>query len=268
MAVIVSAGICGPVHAQGHCPDPVVALIGEHFGIDNLAFPEIPGEERKPGDVVAATCSAWPENTQQTLAVFAYHDPKLVDEQRVPLIVALVDDRKRRVLAEFRGSILEEVTSVLEPDSFSIGTARYELAPGIHAFSVDASTRSLARCVDGGEGDNRRLFVREGAVIRLVLDNFYLSTWHVKKGTLPGCGEGTETGKEDEAEIETAWYSIGTGSVGAHGFVDLAIDARSSVVGKEPLRYVLQYDGRRYPGSALSTINGGGEALSKWRGAR
>jgi hypothetical protein len=94
MDVMVSAGICGPVHAQvqpvgeeARCPKPVVTLIGEHFGIDNLAIPEIPGEERKPGDIVAATCSAWPENTQQTLAVFAYHDPKLVDEQRVPLIV-------------------------------------------------------------------------------------------------------------------------------------------------------------------------------------
>jgi hypothetical protein len=259
--------VCGYAFGQAggdagkqQCSAPTVKLIGSHFKVPGLSLSE--EELHSSGAngtlVVAAACKAWPAGQSRTIAAIAY-DAGVKYEKR--LVVALLDPSAGTVLAAYSGSIQEEATINVGPNSLRIDTAHYDLAPGVRAFGIDVESAFGPSCVEGGIGPARTLFIQEGKVLRPVLESFYLSTWSFDQDA-PSCGGGTEA-----ANTETITYTIGIGKTVSNGLSDLRITATSSNSNgkkswRKPLSYELRYDGKVYP--TATSFNGAADKIDQW----
>jgi hypothetical protein len=250
----------GPAGAQQICSPSTLDLLGKHFGISDLSYPQSArtSDAENRGVIVAGACKAWPNDKSQTIAIVAY-DAGVEHEKA--LLVALVDTSRAVVLASYRGAMQEDAAMTVGADSFWIDTARYDLAPGVRAFGFDATTSYSQGCVDGGLGPIRTLFVRDGKAIRPVLEGFYMSTWTFVEGG-PSCASG-----DREIVTETIAYAIGVGKAARKGLSNLRITATSSFSNgakptRKPLQYDLQYDGEKYP--TTTTFNGAAGKIDRW----
>lgn len=232
------------------CAPAIVAVVGEHAGIKGLSHPR-PGlkpSAENGGTVVANACKVWPGASGRMLAAIAYDDGSIATKK---LFVALLDTSKKAVVATYSGSIQEDAAMTLGPDSLSLDTAPYHLAPGVRAFGLDTESEFSQGCVDGGFGPVRTLFVQEGKILRPVLENFYISTWRYVRGG-PSCAEA------DDTLVESTSYTIGVGEPGRHGFSSLRITATSDSDSAKPARKArsieLHYDGKTYPTRALHRL--------------
>lgn len=253
-------GQTGPAAAKEICSQPTLDLLGKHFGVSDLSYPEraTSADAQNRGVIVAGACKAWPNDKSQTIAIVAY-DAGVQYEKG--LLVALVDTSRAEVLASYRAAMQEDASMTVGADSLRIDTARYDLAPGVRAFGFDATTSFSQGCVDGGLGPIRTLFVRDGKTIRPVLEWFYLSTWTFVEGG-PSCASG-----DREIVTETISYAIGVGKATSKGFANLRITATSSFSNgarptRKPIQYELQYDGANYP--SATTFNGAAGKLDQW----
>jgi hypothetical protein len=234
-----------PANENGQrCAQPVLDLIGKHTGVEALTFPrsgDYPSVQNG-GVVVAAACKTWPGDKSRTIAAVAY-DAGVEREKQV--VVAFLDLPKAEVVAVYSGAMPEDAGMTLGPESLRIDTARYELAPGVRAFGVDAVTSFSQGCGDGNVGPARTLFVRDGKTLRPVLENFYVSTWRYVRGG-PSCAP-----EQKDELIETTYFDIGIGTSVDHGFSSSRITERSyRGSAKKPVRasrsLELHYDGQHY----------------------
>jgi hypothetical protein len=183
-----------------------------------------------------SACKPWPGKEPYTLAVFTYDGPSDYEKR---MLVALLDVEHDKVVASYRG-LFNKDSTVAYSDALHFDTARYQLKPGLRAFAIDVSTRS-PRYAEGGFGPIRTLYVREGANIRPVLDEFSMGEWHYADGYLPG---------DDNVEApETVNISatIGVARTASHGYADLLITRKSSDPKEAATTELLHYDGKRYP---------------------
>lgn len=245
--------------SKQQCSASMVKRVGSHFGVRDLSFPEkgMAPSAANGGLVAAAACTAWPGEKSRTIAAIAY-DAGVADEKR--LLIGLLDLSTGAVLAAYTGSIQEDAAMAVGTGSFRIDTARYDLAPGVRAFGIDAASSYSQGCVVGGLGPTRTLFIQDGKELRPVLEGFYVSTWRYVKD-VASCSEAAE-----DAITETISYAIGIGKTASNGLSDLRITARSSYSngaksGREPLSYELKYDGKVYPTGAF---NGAADRIDTW----
>ncbi len=119
------------------CDTSTINLIGKHFGIPDFSYP---AEEMYRGTknlIVADACKPWPQNKSQTIAIFAYNNN--IEYERA-LIIALVNTKKRQVIASYKGAISEDAAMTIGKDSMLIDTSRYQLAPNVRAFGLELTT--------------------------------------------------------------------------------------------------------------------------------
>jgi hypothetical protein len=184
------------------CSASTVALVGSHFGVPELSFPRegmYPSAENG-GTVISAACKAWPVGKSRTIAAIA-HDAGVQYEKR--LLVALVEPTTGTVLAAYAGSIQEDAAMTVATSTLRIDTARYDLAPGVRAFGIDASPGYLPGCVEGGLGPVRTLFIQEERRYDRFFQAYY--RYGVSSRTLPFVGRS----EPRPSPVETISYGLG-----------------------------------------------------------
>jgi len=238
------------------CDPAVLALLGKTLAVERFApGPGLPGGD-PAGVIVAASCKRQPDEPTHTLAAVAW-DARQADSKA--LVVAVVDDAARSVLALLRDEIDDAAPLQVNNGSLRLDTAPYTLAPGVRAFGLDVF-HSDGSCGEGGSGPVRTLYVREGRTLRPVLAGLTLSEWQYLQGNQPRC---TAPGETAPAILEDVDVTIGLGAPGQGGWRDLVLTATSRrsdhQPGRRPLRVTLPYDGRAYPLAAFD------KAWQRWR---
>ena len=205
-----------------------------------------------PARVAAAACKAAPDQPGVLLAVFVYgRQPAgrpAPDDEAKELAVLVIDRARGTVIASLRQPVEEDAMTEVGPDSLSLDTARYALAPGVRAFGLRFhSTARGASCADNGFGDLLTLFVPQGNVLRAVL-RMNMST----QRALSGCIGSAVA----HAVVESADLTIALAPTRSQGYADLVVRARIDTwvadEGKPTPKprtetRVLRYDGQRYP---------------------
>ena len=237
-----------------HCDEYIVNLVGKHFEVRDFLYADLD----KNGVIVAGACKVWPKDRSITIAVFVFDPTYPIYRDRIvgekSLIVALVDNKNKKIIATYEGLVQGGVaTSAEEARRLKIDTARYDIAPSVRAFGFDMGF-SNNRCDSisgGGLGAVRILFVQDGKEIRPILENFHTSSWRVvKNGDLQSCSE--------------IYYSIGISKSATNGFANLLITADRKNDKRQPFKYEIRYDGKTYP---TSPFNGTGTEFNKWESA-
>ena len=236
------------------CSASTVDIVGKFLGIDGFRL-ELTGNA--PRVIVAAACKKNPAMPQITIAAVAFDDGK--DDAKA-MVVALVDESARRVIASTRGEIDEDAGMRVDSGSLWIDTAPYTLAPGVRAFGVDLTSGYIPHCGDGGSGADRTLYVQEGKNLRPIF-GLTMSYWRFVKGGNPRCMASDQA--NDDIVIENTDVSIGLASTITNGYRDLVVTATSSEDGgqrteKKPFRYKVRYDGREFRSQGLT------ESFDKW----
>jgi hypothetical protein len=181
-----------------------------------------------------------------TIAAIAYESD--VDYIK-KFVVALVDERRRKVLSSLQSEIGEDSAMSVRSGSLWIDTAPYRLTDRVRAFGVDVTSGYVPNCGDGGSGADRTLYVQEGKVLRAIL-TLTMSYWRFVKGGNPRCMPIAQ--ELPETVIENVGLMIGLDRTQTNGYRDLVVTASSSrddgkPTGKGVFRHKLQYDGRQYP---------------------
>ena len=237
------------------CAATTLSILGKFLGVDGF-------DVRQAGDgpsiVTAAACKKNPAKPQITIAAVAYDAGK--DDAKM-LIVALINESERKVVASHRWEVGEDAGMRVESGSLWIDTAPYLLASGVRAFSVDLTSGYIPHCGDGGSGAERTLYVQQGEKLRPIF-GLTMSSWHFLQGGNPRCvGSGQAS---DITTIESTDLSIGVANTSTNGYRDLVIKAVSSedsgqAVGKQPFLYKARYDGQQY------RSQGPTEGLDQWK---
>jgi hypothetical protein len=237
------------------CDKSIVNLVGKHSDISDFSYSKdhMYASVENGGVIIAGVCKVWPKDISKTIGIFAYDDGVEYEKR---LIVVLLNNKTKKVIATYMGSITEDSAMTVGGNSLRIDTAPYDLAPGVRAFGLDVTTSYSQGCGDGGLGPTRTLFIQDGKEIRPILENFYVSSFRYIKGA--SCVT------EGEIVIEDIYYSIGISKATTNGFANLVITATSSLK-RKPFQYELHYDGKRY--STSPALNGGGAELDKWKNA-
>ena len=225
------------------CQPALIQSVAEQLKLPGLTGAGADGDAGA-STVVATACKANPADRRQSYVAVAYDagDP---DGKR--LVLAIVQGG--HVVADYRGEIYEDATLTVQSDSLHIDTAPYVLAQGVRAFGLDVSGWASPNCGDGGEGPTRALYVREGAHIRRVLADMQLSSWRYVQEGNDRCNSGAPA--DAPTVVETTRYTLRVLPETHHGFHDLQVTATATrddgKPGKDGRRYVLKYDGKRYP---------------------
>lgn len=223
------------------CADSTMAIVGKFLGVE--AFNQVVGEAAPV--IKAAACKKSPTKEQLTIATFAYDTGK---EDAKAMVVALVDESKREVVASARSEISEDAAMRVDDDSLRIDTAPYTLAPGVWAFGIDLTSGYNPNCGGGGTGAERTLYVQQGQQLRPIF-GLTMSSWNYIKGDSPRCTADPEAA--ENAVIENTDFSIGIDKTLTNGYRDLIISAVTYNEGEpkpkaDSILYRVRYDGREY----------------------
>jgi hypothetical protein len=209
------------------------------------------------GVVLATSCRRMPDDPRLTLAAAAWDAH---EEDARSLAVAIVDEAAGSVVALERERIDEDPTMRVNNGSLRLDTAPYLLAPGVRAFGLDVFGDD-ASCGDGGLGPRRTLYVREGRVLRPVLEGLTISEYTWLQGNQPRCSPPDD---KVPAISESYDVTIGLGEPGREGWRDLVLtvtprrdDHKPSRL--KPLHVRVPYDGHGY---ALDAFD---KARTQWR---
>lgn len=167
----------------------VGAVLGTKLGI---IF--VPAEGADVRDLVDLVCKPHPLHAERTIvALFHVLRDKngQVREDAKGFAMAVIDVNKNQVLQLYRDKVEEDATIRISSGSLRLDTARYNLAPGVHALGVRMDIGYGPNCAEGGESDYLTLLVEEGAKLRPVLKNLAMSKWGLVEGSL-SCGGGDE----------------------------------------------------------------------------
>lgn len=226
------------------CQPALIQSLSEQLKLPGLVAAGADGDSGN-STVVAAACKASPADRRQTYVALAYDAG---DQDGKRLVLAIVEGG--HVLADYRGEIYEDATLTVQSDSLHIDTARYVLAKGVRAFGLDVSGWASPNCGDGGLGPSRALYIREGAHIRRVLADMSLSSWRYLQEGNDRCNSSAPA--DAPTVIEHTRHTLRVLPETSHGFHDLQVTTTTTTrddgkPGKAGARYVLKYDGRRYP---------------------
>lgn len=195
------------------------------------------------GNVVSAACRTWPYKTSLLLAAFAYDDGVEYEKR---LLVAVVDEKTKRVISSYRSVIGEDAITEVGGDSLRLDTARYQLANDVRAFGVRFNSSAHgANCGEAYWGNELTLFVPERKTLSPVLSlSLYQQRW------LKGCPASTS-----QALWEDAMLTVSMADTSTNGFHDIVVTAKITVnADGTPTgnhrdrieRHTLHYDGTTY----------------------
>ncbi|MBK6598062.1 MAG: hypothetical protein IPG25_09320 [Proteobacteria bacterium] len=223
------------------CSTTTMSIVGRFLGVK--AFNQEVGESVSL--IKAAACKKSPENQRITIAAFAYDIGK---EDAKAIVVTLVDESARKVVASFRSEVGEDAAMRVDTNSLRIDTAAYNLAPGVRAFGMDLTSGYNPNCGGGGTGAERTLYVQEGKQLRPIF-GLTMSSWNYTKGDSPRCTSDAESA--EYAVIEYTDFSIGVAGTHTNGYRDLTISAITYNDSEEKPKtgsvlYRVRYDGREY----------------------
>ncbi len=201
------------------------------------------------GNTVSAACKPWPYQANALLVALAYDAG--VQDQRA-LLVALVDEKSKRVLSSRQSVIDEDAAVQVGPESLKLDTARYQLADGVRAFGVRFTSAARGpSCGDAYWNDELTLYLPQGAQLQPVLGlHTYRQQW------IKGCPAATSKALWEDAQL-----TLRVAGTQSHGLRDLIVAAQISVnaSGATPgarrnrtEHRRLRYDGTTYRNQAAS----------------
>lgn len=227
-----------PTYAQGDekCPEAAYEAVGRHLGEDIF--------NAQDGKVVSASCKKWPYRKDILLVSFAYD--KGIEDEKTHFVAML--DAKMNVVASYKETIEEGPGNTV--GTFTIDTARYDLAPHTRAIGLRFSSSSSAgNALNSASGDWLRLFIQEGKTLRPVFSD-YMQYDNALNGLI-----GYPTGHEF---IESGIKTISISKSSTNGYADLIVTDKITYYGIEDDRppgikgaartgtRVYKYDGTRY----------------------
>jgi hypothetical protein len=217
------------------CAPPVLARIGEHFGLKAFSYPWNPrfGGADQGGRIVAGVCSRWPGDRSRVVAAFAYDEGVKYEKL---LLVAIVDVRRDRVVAAYRSPTDDEIDGRMVTDeSLKLDLAPYFLTPSNRAIGLRLNTNHDSCGHSGGLDDDLTLLVVNGNMLRPVLQ---ATMRHWKYGDGNRCeGEAVE-------EIDAQTY-IAIEPTSTKGLADLRFTAKRTDQAR-PLTALVKYNGDHY----------------------
>jgi hypothetical protein len=226
------------------CPDAVYRALGSFLKKDNF-FPQYSDTEIV-GSVVSSACKLWPYKQNAMLAAFAYDEG--VPEEKT--IVVAILDKSMKVTAHYKEKVGEGVGQTYGPSSFTLDTARYDLASGVRAFGLRFSSADPgASAADSHSSDYLTLFVQEAKTLRPVFAE-YMEYQNALSGLI-----GYPTGHEF---IESGIRTISISKSSTNGYADLIVTDTIGYDGNEEDRppeinrdnrtakSIHKYDGHRY----------------------
>ncbi|MBK7794024.1 MAG: hypothetical protein IPJ62_17095 [Betaproteobacteria bacterium] len=185
-------------------------------------------EDNERGDLLGIACRTHPVRPEQTL-VALFHN--LNDKEGQPIedrkgfVFAIIDVKRRQLLALYREDIEEDATIRVGESSLKIDTGRYNLAPGVRALGVRMGIGHSPRCADGGESDYLTLFVEDGSRLKPVLRNLPISAWRVATGG-SSCGNG---GGDGDRTIDRVTLTLRMAATSTAGWHDIDVVAQHDV---------------------------------------
>ena len=201
------------------------------------------------GEVSARHCKPWPPaEGRQTAAVMAFEQPAKTNDGRTwTVVVALVDDKTNRVLNSHTGEVGEDAVTSVDPGSFTLDTARYQVGPKLRALGVRFSSGGRPpSAADSLSGNELTLLVPEGRDLRPV---FTRPMWAQEADVC--CLSGQFPG----ALWRSAEMTVAIGPATAQGWNDLVITETTVHDGNPPAkfdptphkrRFIYRYDGKAY----------------------
>jgi hypothetical protein len=252
--------LCAALMAQScfaqssqRCSGATIDLLGK--ALNNSAGPPI----NLPGAISSAACKPLPADQNTLVAAIAYSGTAQANKgaaEGKELFLALINQQNKQIIASYHGFIEEDASLRVDENSLRIDTAAYALADGVRAFGVDVLSAYMPNCGDGSFGALRSLYLREGRNLRPVLNDFFTTTSMHRKGS--NCASDAS-----ESLIEKFDRYLSTGQNSHHGLRDLAVTITSKMDNgsqspRRPFHFTLQYDGKKYPTTALE------EAFSSW----
>lgn len=233
MFYCVLSGSAYALDENDQCGPDAYAAVNQSMKITRLS----------PDNVVSAACRTWPYKTNLLLAVFAY-DEGIESEKK--LLVAVIDQKAKRVVSSFQDAYYEDALTEVGEYSLKLDTARYQLAENVRAFGIRFNSAARgASCGEARWGNELTLFVPEGKNLRPVASlNLYQQQWH------RGCPAAASP-----ALWENATLTVGMAKSSTNGFQDLEITAKIEVNSIESPtgslknrieRHTLRYDGKYY----------------------
>jgi hypothetical protein len=230
-----------PTPTPQDCDARIVAAVAALAGVDIGG----PHADR----LISAACKPFPSRPHTVIAAVGLRRT----EDVVDVHLVLWNEVDGRIEARGVEAIEEDAALELHEDSLGIDTARYRLAPDVRAFGLYVGGTSQASCPDGGFGDERRLYVQEGAHLRRVLGPMDTTTWQI---LIPGRDMCHPQAPERDAILENYDSTVSIGAGSSHGFHDLIVtitpwrdDGKRPKL--QPFVYTLRYDGREYPTQAM-----------------
>lgn len=232
------------VHANEKCPDAVYDAVNLLLKKDSSS-PQTSDTEIEE-NVVSSACKLWPYKKDTLLVAFAY-DEGVEDEKTI--IVATLN-KEMRVTAHYKEKFGEGVGHQYGPSSFTLDTARYELAPGRRAFGLRFSSFGPGpNAANSHYSDYLTLFVPEGKTLRPVFTD-HMEYQNALSGLI-----GYPTGREF---VESGIKTLSIAKSSTNGYADLIVTDTITYDGNEEDRppniksdkrietRVYKYDGARY----------------------
>jgi hypothetical protein len=227
--------------SDSSCAGVVYDALERHLGIDKFA------PVRAGRIIVAEACKPLPHDPSRLLAAFAYDTGV---EYQKSLVLALVDAKALRVIADYRDTIAEDAVTAVGEHSLTLDTAAYQLAPGLRAFGVRFTSSAVGpSCAGASEWDELTLVVQEKDKLQPVMRRAMQF-----QAALRGC-----IGKPTGHDIwEHGKRTITVASTRTHGLADLLITETVTIVssvdpipagikpGPKTRRHLLKYDGKTY----------------------
>jgi len=278
-ALLIILGFIPLVYAQPshtpesqRCGDEEMRNIGKLLSFDDLAY----RNEQGKGLVLMAACKIWPYDESITISAFLEDLPN--DAHNPVLYIAMVDNKKNQLLAQYRDALGNSFAPDIDADNdnLRIDTARYDIAPGIRAFGVDVIKGSQDDPYCGAEtiGPTRNLYIKRDNEIRFLFYEGVTMSYRTRvKGSVK-CKYGKPTTKKGVV-FEDIKLTISPSKKTTDGFADLIITGESTYSDgtpspRKPYHLEMHYTDNYYQNKDLGTYGIGPETnlddlLREWQ---
>ena len=247
LIIVISLVLTPSIYAANpdeNCPDAAYKAMGLFLKKDNF-YPQ-DDNTKTGGTVVSSACKLWPYKEKTMLVAFAYDEG--VQEEKT--IVVAILNKSMLVTAHYKERSIEGVGQTYGPDSFTLDTAKYDLAHGVRAFGLRFSSFGpVANLAESNNSDFLTLFVQKDKILHPVFSDF-MEYQNALSGVL-----GYPTGHEF---IENGTKTISISTSSTNGYADLIITETIKYDGDEEdrppeinranrtMKVIHKYDGNRY----------------------
>ncbi len=152
----------------------------------------------------------------------------------LPYYAAVIGLGENRVIASYRGGVLEDGAIQVREYTLNWDTARYDLANGIRGFALRVNGFRMSGGMDGGLGDDLTLFVIDGNRLKPVIEQLSMHEWTCTTACVI----------EGATRVDTK-VVISVANTKSKGFYDLVLIAERSN-SSEGVRYRAKFDGSKY----------------------